>query len=256
MRQKMKVLIVDDEILARELMKNYLAGMGTVEVVGESANGLEAIKAVHELKPDVMILDIQMPKVDGFELLEVLEERPQIIFATAFDQYAIKAFEANAVDYLLKPFSRERLLQALEKTAERIAAGSKLKDIASDEEPLKSLRAHLDHEARMLERVVTRLGTKITVIPADKIWYLEAQDDYVMIWSELGNHLKEKTMKYFEAHLPAGQFIRVHRSFIVNISQVRSIEAYTKDTYIALMKSGAKVKVSPEGYKRVKNLLA
>jgi len=242
MPDKIKVLVIDDEALARELVKNYLDGISGVEIVGECENGFEAIKMIRELQPDLLFLDIQMPKIDGFELLEVLDPKPEIIFTTAFDQYAIRAFEMNAVDYLLKPFSRERLVQALEKARMRIGTPSRL----------TQLQNHLDDGPKTLERVITRLGSKITVIPVDKVLYIEAADDYVMIHSELGDHLKEKTMKYFEAHLPADRFIRIHRSYIVNISVIKSLELYSKDSYLAVLNNGDKLKVSAEGYKRLR----
>ena len=245
----MKILIVDDEALARDLVKNYLAGMKDVEIAGECENGFEALKAVQELQPDLLLLDIQMPKIDGFELLEVLDPRPEIIFCTAYDQYAIKAFEMNAVDYLLKPFSRERLQQALEKARQRMGTPFLSPGTPT---PVERLKTQVDEERKTLERVVTRLGTKVTVIPVDRIQYIEAADDYVMIHSELGNHLKEKTMKYFEAHLPEEQFIRIHRSYIVNISEIKSLELYSKDSYLAVLKNGDKLKVSAEGYKRLR----
>jgi len=251
MHDKIRVLIIDDEALARELVRKYLTGIPGVEILGECENGFDALKAVRELNPDLLFLDIQMPKVDGFELLEVLDPRPEIIFTTAFDQYAIRAFEMNAVDYLLKPFSKARLEQALEKAQQRIEMESQLAETPS-RHPIQKLQQQIDEDKKIIERVVTRMGSKITVIPVEKIWYIEAADDYVMIYSELGNHLKEKTMKYFEEHLPEGQFIRTHRSNIINISQVVSLELYSKDSYVAVMKSGAKLKVSAEGYKRLR----
>ena len=251
MQDKIRVLIIDDESLARELVKKYISDNTGVELLGECANGFDALKAIQELKPDLLFLDIQMPKIDGFELLEVLDPKPEIIFTTAFDQYAIRAFEMNAVDYLLKPFSKVRVEQALEKARQRIGMESQLVGTPSLN-PIQKLQQQIDDDKKTIERIVTRMGSKITVIPVEKIWYIEAADDYVMIWSELGNHLKEKTMKYFEEHLPPGQFIRTHRSNIINISQVVSLELYSKDSYIAIMKSGARLKVSAEGYKKLR----
>jgi len=249
MHDKIRVLIIDDESLARELVRKYLSDNPDIEILGECENGFDALKAIRELKPDLLFLDIQMPRIDGFELLEVLDPRPEIIFTTAFDQYAIRAFEMNAVDYLLKPFSKTRLEQAVEKARGRILSTP---DASSAGPSIQKLQQQIDNDKKIIERVVTRMGSKITVIPVDKIWYIEAADDYVMIWSELGNHLKEKTMKYFEEHLPEGQFIRTHRRHIINISQVVSLELYSKDSYIAIMKSGAKLKVSTEGYRRLR----
>ncbi|HSG68740.1 MAG TPA: response regulator, partial [Bacteroidales bacterium] len=227
MSDKLKVLIVDDESLARDLLKSYLLEMDGIEIAGECENGFEALKAVHELSPDLLFLDIQMPKIDGFELLEVLDPQPGIIFCTAFDQFAIKAFELNAVDYLLKPFSKERLEQAVEKARTRLTIQPEGISVDPGVQQLKQL---LDKQEKTLERVITRLGSKVTVIPVDRIHYLEAADDYVMIHSELGRHLKEKTMKYFTEHLPQDRFVRIHRSYIVNLSEIRSLELYSKDS--------------------------
>lgn len=245
MQDKIRVLIIDDESLARELVRSYISDIPGIEILGECENGFDALKAVQELKPDLLFLDIQMPKINGFELLEVLDRKPEIIFTTAFDQYAIRAFEMNAVDYLLKPFSRQRLADALEKARKRLA-----ENVIP---PLiEVFQKQLDEEPKILERVITRLGSKITVIPVEKISYIEAADDYVMIFSDLGKHLKEKTMKYFEEHLPKELFIRIHRSYIVNITEIKSLELYSKDSYLAVLKNGEKLKVSSEGYRKLR----
>lgn len=248
MSDKMKVLIVDDETLARDIIKNFLTGQEDIVIQGECSNGFEAIRAVQEQLPDIIFLDIQMPKIDGFELLEILDPGPEIIFCTAYDQYAIRAFELNAVDYLLKPFSRERLLQALDKACQRHSAPG------GRTNPVEHLKEKLDEDRPGIERVVTRMGSRITVIPVDKIWHIEAQDDYVMVHSELGDHLKEKTMKYFEEHLPSN-FVRIHRSHIVNLNQIRTVEPYTKDTHVVILRSGASVRASQDGYRRLKEIL-
>jgi two-component system, LytTR family, response regulator len=252
MPDKIRVIIIDDEILARELVRNYLDGIPDLELAGECQNGFEALKMVQELKPDLLFLDIQMPKIDGFELLEVLDPKPQIIFTTAFDQYAIRAFEMNAIDYLLKPFSKARLEQSLDKARKRLADFSVKTEKPG---PLDQLQQQIENEKKELERIITRLGSKITVIPVDKIWFLESADDYVMIHSGLGNHLKEKTMKYFEEHLSNQQFVRIHRSYILNIACIAGIELYEKDTHLVTLKSGDKLRASAEGYKRLKEML-
>jgi two-component system LytT family response regulator len=248
MQDKISVIIIDDESLARQVVRKYLADIPGIEILCECENGFEALKAINELKPDLLFLDIQMPKIDGFELLEVLDEKPEIIFTTAFDQYAIKAFEMNAIDYLLKPFSKERLEKALEKVRARIGTPSQ----GMESRGTPSLLKHLEEEKQLLDRVITRLGPKITVIPVQKIRYIEAADDYVMIYDDSGNHLKEKTMKFFEEHLPPDQFIRIHRSYMVNISEIKSLELYSKDSYLAILKTGEKLKVSAEGYRRLR----
>jgi two-component system, LytTR family, response regulator len=245
-----KTLIIDDEPLARELVKRYLINHPEIEIIAECGDGFEALKAIQQLEPELVFLDIQMPKLEGFELLEVLQQRPEIIFTTAYDQFAIRAFEMNAVDYLLKPFSKERFDSAVAKALQRISQDSK----PSGDSVVK-LQQHIEAAQGVLERVVTRLGSKVTVIPVDRIWYLEAQDDYVMVYSELGNHLKEKTMKFFEEHLPSKTFIRIHRSSIINLSQIVAVDQYTKDTHLVTLKCGARLKVSEEGYKRLRAYL-
>jgi len=247
---KLKAIIVDDEPLARGIIRKYLAGNENVELIGECSDGYQALKLIRETRPGLVFLDIQMPKIDGFELLEVLEDKPGIIFTTAYDQYAIKAFEMNAVDYLLKPFSKERFDLAVNKAVGQME--TKGFPAASD---LVRLQQQYDGSRGTLDRVVTRLGSKVTVIAVDKIRYIESQDDYVMIYSELGSHLKEKTMKYFEEHLPSDTFIRIHRSYIINLSQIAAIEPYSKDAHLVSLKCGAKLKASAEGYKKLRALL-
>lgn len=247
-----KTIIVDDEALARDLVRNYLKDIQNVEVIAECQNGFDALKVIQEQNPDLVFLDIQMPKIDGFELLDVLETRPEIIFTTAFDQYALRAFELNAVDYLLKPFSRERFKQAVEKARARMLAATP----GIKAQSLESLQQHLDESEKTLSRVVARVGSKIIVIPVEKIYYFEAQDDYVMIYSDLGRHLKEKTMKYFEAHLPRNGFIRIHRKYIANLAYISSVELYEKNTHLVLMKNGDKIRASQEGYKRLRSVFS
>ena len=250
MSDKIKVLIVDDEPLARELISNYLLGIPYVELLGECGNGFEAMKIIQKSQPDLIFLDIQMPKINGFELLDLLNPCPEIIFTTAYDQYALKAFEKNAVDYLLKPFSRQRFELALEKAFVRISKNQQI-----DSSGIDQLKQHMDEEYVILERVIVRVGSKIIVIPVDTIWYIEAQDDYVMVHSESGNHLKEKTMKYFMQNLPRGRFIQIHRSYIINVDQIVSVELYEKNTHLVILKCGAKLRASQEGYKRLRQML-
>jgi two-component system LytT family response regulator len=248
--QAISTLIIDDEPLARDIVKRYAADIEVLNVVGECGDGFEALRQIQIHKPELLFLDIQMPKLDGFELLEVLDYNPVIIFATAYDQFAIKAFERNAVDYLLKPFSKERFVNAVQKAIQKINLEKSKPDIS-----LENLKEHTQDSRGQLDRVVTRLGSKVTVIPVDRIWYIESADDYVMIYSELGNHLKEKTMKYFEEHLPANNFVRIHRGNIINLSQIAAIDAYTKDTHMVTLKCGAKIRASAEGYKKLRAML-
>lgn len=243
-------IIIDDEPLARDIVKRYASTVEGLNIVAECGDGFEALRQIQTLKPDLLFLDIQMPKLDGFELLEVLEYNPAIIFATAFDQFAIKAFEMNAIDYLLKPFSKDRFESAVQKALQRIAA-----EKSNSTHTLETLKESVQESRGTLDRIVTRLGSKVTVIPTDRIWYIESADDYVMIYSELGNHLKEKTMKYFEEHLPANNFVRIHRGSIINLAQIAAIDPYTKDTHLVTLKCGAKLRASAEGYKRLRALL-
>jgi two-component system, LytTR family, response regulator len=245
----MKVLIIDDESLARDLLKSYLKGEEDIELVGECANGFEGMKAIQEQEPDLVFLDVQMPKLNGFEMLELLDNPPFIIFATAHDEFAIKAFEANAVDYLLKPFSKERCRQALDKFRERFQEGESGKEIA------QKLVEYKDEQPSVLDRIVVRTGAKIKIILPENIKYLESQDDYVMIYTQEGKFLKQKTMTYFERHLDAKDFVRIHRSYIVRIEQIAQIELFGKDTHIAALKDGSKLSVSRSGYSRLKEVL-
>ena len=248
--QPVSTIIIDDEPLAREIVRSYASEIEGLKVVAECGDGFDALRQIQVFKPDLLFLDIQMPKLDGFELLEVLDYNPAIIFATAFDQFAIKAFEMNAVDYLLKPFSKDRFQGAVQKAIQRVGL-----EKANAGTSLETLKENVQDSRGILDRIVTRLGSKVTVIPVDRIWYIESADDYVMIYSELGNHLKEKTMKFFEEHLPPNNFVRIHRGSIINLAQISAIDPYTKDTHLVTLKCGAKLRASAEGYKKLRALL-
>jgi len=245
MKPTLRAIIVEDEELARNLIKEYLKEIPSVQIIGEFADGFSGAKAINEMKPDLLFLDIQMPKLTGFELLEILDYKPKIIFTTAFDQFAIKAFEMNAVDYLLKPYSRDRLRNAVDKVCEQMKTGQ--------ETPIVEITKHIDRSDERLERVVVKSGKKISIIATGEINYLEAQDDYVMLYCSSGKYLKQKTMKYFESHLDPKQFIRVHRSFIVRVDQINRIELYEKDTYRIHLKNGTTIPVSKTGLKKLKS---
>lgn len=241
-----RVLIVEDEEPARDIVKAYLKKHIDIEIIGEAADGFNGLKAINELKPDLLFLDIQMPKLTGFEILELIEHKPVIVFTTAYDQFALKAFEMNATDYLLKPFSSERFDTAIQKAIQKINSKT------SEQPQIQKLVETVDEKTELIDRVVVKTGSKIKVIPAEKIIYIEAQDDYIMLYSEEGKHLKEKTMKYFETHLDANQFIRIHRSYIVNVNYIIQLEHFTKDSYVVVLKNGTKLKVSDSGYKNLK----
>lgn len=240
----MKVIIIDDEPLARSLVKEYLQTKSDVELVAECNDGFEGIKAIQNYKPDLIFLDIQMPKINGFEMLELIEEPPAVIFTTAFDEFAIKAFESNAVDYLLKPFSKERFDKAIQKYLQQ-------SDISSTQKVIEAA----SQSPTQQNRVVVKDGNKIKIIPVAKINYLEAADDYVKIVTPEGTFLKKRTMSFFEQSLSAFQFIRVHRSYIVNTQLITRIDPYEKDGHLLLLTTGAKLPVSKAGYAKLKEML-
>jgi two-component system LytT family response regulator len=247
--KNIRVLIIEDETPARELIKYMLKDHPGIEVIGECADGFCGAREIKEKRPDLIFLDIQMPKLTGFELLEVLDEKPEVIFTTAFDQYAIRAFELNAVDYLLKPYSKERFDSALAKAVSRIG-----KETQEPDKVEKLVTAVTEAEG-YLTRIVFRKGAGIKIIPLNMITYLASEDDYVMIYYSEGKALKPKTMKYYEDHLPPSLFMRVHRSYMVNIEQITRLEPYSKDNYVAVLKSGEKIPVSRTGYKMLREKL-
>jgi two-component system, LytTR family, response regulator len=241
----MKAILIDDEPLARSILKEYLSDFPQIIIAEECNDGFEGLKAIMQHKPDLIFLDIQMPKINGFEMLELVEQPPAVIFTTAYEEYAIKAFETHAIDYLLKPFSKERFQKAV----------SKLVDTPSNKtvsEPLLDTAAHSPAQS---ERVVVKTGGKIKIIPVNNIILLEAADDYVKIQTADGSYLKNKTMSHFEKILDAQQFVRIHRSYIVNVNQITRIDPYEKDSHLALLLNGNKLPVSRSGYARLKALL-
>jgi len=244
---KIRAVIVDDEDLARQVLRELLAEHPEVEVAAECANGFEAVKAVTELRPDLLFLDIQMPKLDGFEVLELIGTDMAIIFATAYDQHALRAFEVHAVDYLLKPFGRERFEQALARAKTRLG-GQKLPQPSE-------LRASTRAAGEYAERIVVRDGTRVHIIPVTKLDYAEAQDDYVALASEGKKHLKQQTISSVESSLDPERFLRIHRSYIVNLERVTKIEPYGKDTHVAILADGARLPVSRSGYGRLRAVL-
>lgn len=242
---KIKTLIIDDEAPAREIIKKYLEDLPYIDVVAECSDGFSGLKTITSLKPDLVFLDIQMPILTGIELLEVMTERPEIIFTTAYDQYAIKAFELNAVDYLLKPFSKKRFLEAVLKAVEKI------KSTVYDK-PASQLLAQNPGSGSPITRVVVRKGNTINIIPVKEIKYLEAQDDYVMIHYTNGKALKQQTMRFYEDNLSKTDFVRIHRSYIVRVEEIKRIEPYGKDNHVAILQSGDKLPISKSGYKQIK----
>ena len=244
----MKAIIIDDEPLARSIIIEYLQNYKQVEIVAECNDGFEGVKAIQQYQPDIIFLDIQMPKINGFEMLELLDQPPSIIFTTAFDEYALQAFEAHAVDYLLKPFSQERFDKAMEKCMDQ--HGQQGQTSKTDE-----LLQAVSSAPLQAGRIVVKTGSKIKIIPVDSVLYLEASDDYVKIHTAEGNFLKNKTMAFFEQSLPAGQFVRTHRSYIVNVQGITRIDPYEKENYLAILRTGQQVPVSKSGYGKLKEVL-
>jgi two-component system LytT family response regulator len=245
----MRVLIVDDEHLARALLREYLTGHPDVEIVGECANGFEAVKAIAELDPELVFLDIQMPKLDGFEVVELSGGKPYYVFATAYDQFALRAFEVHAIDYLLKPFSRERLAQAL------AHARSRMQPAPGQAQALEAVVQEAARRHGHLERILIKDGPRVHVVGASTVDYIEAQDDYVQIHAAGKSWLKHQRLSELETQLDPQVFIRIHRSYIVNVGAIARIEPASKDNYCAVLKDGAKLPISRSGYARVRELM-
>ena len=243
-----KAIIIDDEPLARSIVREYIKSFPQISVMQECGDGFEGIKAIQQFKPELIFLDIQMPKINGFEMLELVEDPPAVIFTTAFDQFAIKAFESHAVDYLLKPFNKERFDKAIQKWLDQQQTPAAIPQTQS----LLEMAAETPAQN---SRVVVKTAGKIKIIPVDDVHYLEAADDYVKIHTRAGSFLKNKTMSYFEKVLDPSQFVRTHRSFILNVQQVTRIDPFEKDSHICILQSGAQVPVSKTGYTKLKEVL-
>ena len=249
----LRVVIVDDEPLARAVVREYLVKQPGVEIVAECGNGFDAVKAVAELSPDLLFLDVQMPKLNGFEVLELLGREVAVVFITAYDQYALRAFDVHAVDYLLKPFSEERLAEALDRTRERLrGAQGRTAEPALDVAALVS-QAH--PRQGPLERILIRDGPQVHVIPVERLDYVEAQDDYVAFKADGRQYLKDQTMASVESLLDPGRFVRIHRSYLLNIERIARVELYAKDSRVAILRDGTRLPVSRAGYARLSKLL-
>lgn len=245
-KKRWRALIVDDEELARHIIRELLQPHSEIEIVAECANGFEAVKAFAEHKADLIFLDVQMPKLTGFDVLELIGTEALVIFVTAYDQFAMRAFDVHAVDYLLKPIGRERFEAALARAKERL--GEKMP-------AAQELAAAARPPQQFLERVVVKDGTRVTLIPIAKLDYVEAQDDYVALASQGKKHLKQQTIASLEACLDPNCFVRIHRSYIVNLERVARIEPYGKDSRLAILSDGARLPVSRTGYARLQSLL-
>ncbi|BCS33460.1 DNA-binding response regulator [Luteitalea sp. TBR-22] len=241
----LRVLVVDDEALARQVAVEYLGRCADVEVAGECANGYEAVKAVSDAMPDVLLLDVQMPKLSGFDVLELVGPGPAVIFATAHDEFALKAFEVHAVDYLLKPYSEARLVAALDRARERLAARAA--------QPADQLRTAL--RAVRITRVLVRDGAKVFVVPVDAVEHVQAQDDYVLIHAQGRNLLKEQPISSLEAQLDPDRFVRIHRSWLINLAHLDRVELEAKDRRVAILRDGTRLPVSRTGHQRLQAAL-
>lgn len=238
-----KTIIIDDEPLAAGIVQEFLAGFPQFQVLEVCQDGFQGLKAIQHHQPDLIFLDVQMPKITGFEMLELIDSPPAVIFTTAFDQYAVKAFDAMAIDYLLKPFSEERFSKAIEKY------------LAQANEPQLEEREGLNQLAEKSSRLVVRVKNEIKIIPIHEVTYFEAEDDYISIHTPGGKYLKKMTMKSLEDAMDPGKFARVHRSFMVNLNQITQIEPFERDSYILKMRDGNQVPVSKTGYSRIRLVL-
>jgi two-component system LytT family response regulator len=248
---KIRAVIVDDEELARQVLREFVAAHSEIEIIAECANGFEAVKIVTEQKPDLMFLDIQMPKLDGFEVLELIGTDTAVVFVTAYDSYAIKAFEVHAVDYLLKPFGADRFEASLKRAKERLAG--KLPEATTPS--ASDLAVAARPPAQFLDRIAVRDGTRVFIIPVAKLEYAEAQDDYVALAAEGKKHLKQQTISSLESALDPTRFMRIHRSYIVNLERVARVEPYGKDSHVAVLANGTQLPVSRAGYARLRAFL-
>jgi two-component system, LytTR family, response regulator len=241
-----KAILIDDEPLARSITREYLQSYPEIRIIQECNDGFEGVKAIAQHKPELIFLDIQMPKINGFEVLELVDPCPAVIFTTAFDEYAIKAFESHAIDYLLKPYSKERFDKAMQKWLSQY----KQENAPTTKPILEEIR-----QPEERNRIVVKEAGNIRIIPVHEIHYMEAYDDYVKIYTQKEMYLKKKTMSFYEKSLDENQFVRVHRSYLIQLSQLTRIEPMEKDSHIAILKSGAKIPLSKTGYTKLKTVL-
>ncbi len=243
-----KTILIDDEPLARSIVREYLQSFKEIEIVAECNDGFDGIKAIQQHQPELIFLDIQMPKINGFEMLEIAEPLPDVIFTTAFDEFAMKAFEANAIDYLLKPFSKERFDKAMTKWLVN-------RNSNSSQKSLEKIVEKFNYQPEEKNRIVVKNGANIKIIPVADVLYLEAFDDYVKIYTTDGMQLKKKTLSFYEQTLDEQKFLRVHRSYIIQLTQLTKVEPYDNNNHIAMLKNGTKIPVSRSGYLKLKEVL-
>jgi two-component system LytT family response regulator len=242
-----KVILIDDEPLACEIIRTYLKHFDDMILVQECSDGFEGVKAIQQHQPDLIFLDIQMPKINGFEMLELLETKPSVIFITAYDSYAIKAFEANAVDYLLKPVAEQRFREAVLKWKSKVAPTAP--------KQIESMLNTMSATTSQQNRIVVKTGNKVKIIAVHDVHFIEADDDFVKVTTAEGAFLKNKTLSFYDQTLDPQQFVRVHRSFIVQVNQITKIEPYQKESHLAILRDGKQIPVSKTGYTRLKEVL-
>ena len=248
MTRRLRVVIVDDEVLARSLLREYLAAAPDIDIVAECSNGFEAVKSVAELQPDLMFLDVQMPKLDGFEVLELVGRDVAVVFVTAYDQYALRAFDVHAVDYLVKPFSVERLTAALERARIRLRLG--------DKPPTRELVDAARPRQGFAGRILVRDGPRVHVLPVEKLDCVQAQDDYVAFRCEGKDYLKDQPLGQVEASLDPIKFVRIHRSFLLNVERLSRVELDERENHVAILADGRRLPISRAGYRRLSSLLS
>ena len=246
-RRRIRAVVVDDEKLSRVLVREYASGHDDIEIVAECANGFEAVRAVNDLKPDLVFLDIQMPKLDGFEVLELIGPDVGVIFVTAHDAHALRAFEVHAVDYLLKPFGSERFAEALDEARGRLARALPT--------PVSRVVASARAAGTYLRRILIRTGARVDVVPVGSVDYIRARDDYVGVVSGGKERLKQQTLAELEGQLDPARFVRVHRSFLLNVDRLTRLGPATRDSYVAVLEDGTELPVSRRGYRRLSELL-
>jgi two-component system, LytTR family, response regulator len=240
---ELRVMVVDDEAPARALLVEFLADYPQFTLVAECANGYEAVRVYADRKPDLVFLDIQMPKLDGFETLELLEPKPKVVFVTAYDEYALRAFEVHAIDYLLKPYSAARFAEVIAH-AERMVRRDESQAISA-----------LATSRSPLQRIAFRDGAAIEVVPVQRIDYIEAQDDYVHVYAKGRKYVKQQTLTEFERLLDPTRFVRIHRSYVIHLESLQKVEPYAKDSRVVILRDGARIPVSRAGFERLREIL-
>ncbi len=247
--KKIRAIVVDDEDLARQMLQEYLVEFPNIEIVGECDSGEQAVKNINSLQPDLIFLDVQMPELSGFGVLKKLEKIPFVIFSTAYDKYALQAFEVNAVDYLLKPYDRQRFNQAVQRVLERI------ENNAPSNEQLQSLINSIQMDKADTKRLWIKENGSLKPIKLQEIDWIEAMDDYACLHVGKANHLVNQTMRELEAKLGDKMFMRIHRSTIVNLDSIQQLRPIGDGSYQVILKDSTKLSLSRGQAKKLKKLV-